>query len=132
MAEREGQSKHIEREFEIGKDESWFANVKRLFDEMLDNSLVGSRQNRVHFDKLISDAQQMDNARQGLANLALANAVGTADMVSKQAVRHSDLAIDRQWNVDEVSTLVAKTGVQSDLAIALAIIETAKAVNKDD
>jgi hypothetical protein len=25
----------------------------------------------------------------------------TANMVGKQAVRHGDLAIDRQWNVDE-------------------------------
>jgi len=32
---------------------------------------------------------------------ALQNAVETANLVGKQAVRHADIAIDRQWNVDE-------------------------------
>jgi hypothetical protein len=36
-----------------------------------------------------------------VANQALQNAVETANMVGKQAVRHGDVAIDRQWNVDE-------------------------------
>ena len=36
-----------------------------------------------------------------LATQALQNAIETANMVSKQAVRHSDIAIDRQWNVNE-------------------------------
>lgn len=36
-----------------------------------------------------------------LATQALQNAIETANMVSKQAVRHADIAIDRQWNVDE-------------------------------
>jgi superfamily II RNA helicase len=38
---------------------------------------------------------------QNLATQALQNSIETANMVSKQAVRHSDIAIDRQWNVDE-------------------------------
>ena len=44
------------------------------------------------------------NQRQTINNLAaqaLQNAIETANMVSKQAVRHSDIAIDRQWNLDE-------------------------------
>jgi hypothetical protein len=36
-----------------------------------------------------------------LATQALQNAVETANMVGKQAVRHSDIAIDRQWNLNE-------------------------------
>ena len=36
-----------------------------------------------------------------MANQALQNAIETANLVGKQAVRHTDLAIDRQWNVDE-------------------------------
>lgn len=87
-----------EREFEIGKDESWFANIKRMYDEYQQESLETIRHQRLHFDKIISDAQQYDNARQNIANQALQNAVETANMVSKQAVRHGDVAIDRQWN----------------------------------
>ena len=128
--EREGQSKHIEREFEIGKDEAWFANVKRTYDEFLEISLAGTRQNRVHFDKVLSDAQQYDNARQVMANQALQNSVETANMVAKQAVRHGDLAIDRQWNIDEVSNLSAKSGVQADTIVATMAVLVARELSK--
>jgi len=52
----------------------------------------------------LSTAQGDEDHRRVLHNLAtqaLQNSVETANMVSKQAVRHSDIAIDRQWNVDE-------------------------------
>jgi len=44
-----------------------------------------------------------------------------------RTVRHSDLAIDRQWNVDEVAQLVAKTAVFQD-AIAGAVAAAVAAV----
>lgn len=109
----------MEREFEIGRDEAWFANIKRTYDEFQEISLESHKRSRVVVDKMLSDAQQYDNSRQALANLALQNAVETANMVGKQAVRHTDLAIDRQWNIDEVSGLSAKTGVQSDTIQAI-------------
>lgn len=90
-----------EREFEIGKDESWFANIKRTYDEYQEESLESIKRNRSYVDKVLSDAQQSDNVRQNIANQALQNAVETANMVGKQAVRHGDIAIDRQWNIDE-------------------------------
>jgi len=86
---------------DIGGDEAWYANVKRTYDEFLSLSLDTARRNQLLFDKLVTDAQQYDNQRQAMANQALQNAVETANMVGKQAVRHSDIAIDRQWNVDE-------------------------------
>ena len=129
-----------EREFEVGKDESWFAtiknehdmcfaNVKRTYDEYQHESLESIKTNRSYVQKVLSDAQQHDNERQNIANQSLQNAVETANMVSKQAVRHSDLAIDRQWNVDEVAELVAKTPVFLDAisaAVAKAVSETLK------
>ena len=101
-----------EREFETGTDEYFknqaqvnastanvlFANLKRTYDEYQQESLESIRRNRTIVDKLVSDAQQHDNARQVIANQALQNAVETANMVAKQAVRHGDLAIDGQWN----------------------------------
>ena len=101
-----------EREFETGKDESWassqhsqneawFANVKRTYDEFLHESLESIRSNRLVTSKLMSDAQQYDNQRQVIANQSLQNAIETANMVGKQTVRHADIAVDRQWNVDE-------------------------------
>ena len=108
----QGQPNIGEREFETGKDESWassqhsqneawFANVKRTYDEYQQESLETIRTQRNYLQKVLSDAQQSDNVRQNIANQALQNAVETANMVSKQAVRHGDIAIDRQWNVDE-------------------------------
>ena len=108
----QGQPNIGEREFETGKDESWassqhsqneawFANIKRSFDEYQNESLESVKNNRLLINKILTDAQQHDNTRQTIANQALQNAVETANMVGKQSVRHSDLAIDRQWNVDE-------------------------------
>jgi len=97
MAERE----FGEREFEVGKDEAWFANIKRTYDEYQQESLESIKRNRSYVDKILSDASQFDGQRQVIANQALQNAVETANMVSKQTVRHADLAVDRQWNVDE-------------------------------
>lgn len=104
----DGKGAQKERSFEIGKDEAWFANVKRMFDEYMDLGLESSKRNRTVVDKILSDAQQYDNQRQNIANQALQNAVETANMVGKQAVRHSDIAIDRQWNVDEQGYTVAE------------------------
>lgn len=101
-----------EREFETGTDEFFknqsqvnstygnmiFANIKRTYDEYQQESLESIKRNRSIVDKLVSDAQQFDNQRQVIANQALQNAVETANMVGKQAVRHSDIAIDAQWN----------------------------------
>lgn len=101
-----------EREFETGTDEFFkhqsqvnagaanvlFANIKRTYDEYQHESLESIRRNRTVVDKLVSDAQQFDNQRQVIANQALQNAVETANIVAKQAVRHADIAIDAQWN----------------------------------
>lgn len=101
MAENGG-----EREFEIGKDEAWFANIKRTYDEYQQESLESIKRNRTAVDKILSDAQQYDNQRQVIANQSLQNAVETANLVSKQSIRHMDLATDREWNVDEQSFVV--------------------------
>jgi len=80
------------------QQEAWFGNVKRTYDEYQQESLESIKRNRTIVDKIVSDAQQYDNQRQNIANQALQNAVETANMVGKQAVRHGDIAIDGQWN----------------------------------
>jgi len=143
----QGQPNTGEREFEIVKDETWsakvssqneawFANIKRTYDEYQQESLESIKRNRSIVDKLISDAQQFDNQRQVIANQALQNAVETANMVSKQAVRHCDLSIDRQWNIDEqgyTATEVLRGNTFKDAlaaAVAAAVAETVSAINK--
>jgi len=78
-----------------------FSNEKRTYDEYQHESLESIKRNRSYVDKILTDAQGYDNQARNVANQALQNAVETANMVGKQAVRHSDIAIDRQWNVDE-------------------------------
>ena len=91
----------------VDRSAAWFANVKRSYDEYQDVALNTIRQGQRYAEKVLSDAQSFDNQRQNVATQALVNAVETANMVGKQAVRHGDVAIDRQWNVDEQNTAVA-------------------------
>ena len=97
---------------------AYLANGKRSYDEYQQESLNDIRRGRQH-------ANNVDN----LAVQALQNAVETANMVGKQAVRHSDIAIDRQWNVDEVSTLTAKNGVEADAIMAVLVNQIADKLN---
>jgi hypothetical protein len=106
---------HREKEVicDIGQNEAWAVNIKRLVEDALSISaevaatgVESIKRNRAIVDKIVSDAQQFDNQRQVIANQSLQNAVETANMVSKQAIRHSDIAIDRQWNVDEQAWVV--------------------------
>ena len=97
----------------VEQSEMIFANMKRTYDLHQSND-----------NKVFLDAQQNDNARQNIVNQALQNAVETANMVSKQAVRHGDIAIDRQWNVDEqgyqVSDILNDSKFQDAIATLLA------------
>jgi hypothetical protein len=99
-------------------------NSKRTYDEYQHESLEGIRQNRRYAEKFLSDAAQHDNAKQNIANQALQNAVENANFLSKQALNNMALGVDRTWNVDEVSTLTAKSGVQADQvqAIVMAVL----------
>jgi len=114
----------------IGETEAWAANIKRTFDEYMEVSLESIRRNRSYVDKVLSDAQEYDNQRQNIANQALQNAVETANLTSKQAVRHADLAIDRQWNIDEVAQLVAKTAVGLDAIVAAIVAKVVDALKE--
>jgi hypothetical protein len=86
---------------DIGQAESWAANMKRLFDEFLGTSLNGLRASQSLHDRVANNAISRDEQLHNVSLQALQGAVETANMVGKQAVRHSDIAIDRQWNIDE-------------------------------
>ena len=110
----EPQEKFDEME-NVEQSEAWFANIKRTYDQYqtLDT-------------KAINDANKHGAVLDNLSTQALQNAVETANMVSKQAVRHGDLAIDRQWNVDEqgytVADILNDGKFQDAIATALAKI----------
>ena len=102
-----------------GAHDAWLANMKRTYDEYQQESLESIRAQRMTFHKLVSDAQQFDNQRQVIANQALQNAVETANMVGKQSARHSDLAIDHQWNEEP-----AQAASESEILRTMTLDET--------
>jgi len=109
------------------------ANTKRTYDEYQQESLESIKRNRSYVDKILAESGSHDHRVRQIAEVALSNAVDTANLVNKQAVAHRDIAIDRTWNVDEVSTLTAKSGVQADTIqsiVAATVAATLSEINK--
>jgi hypothetical protein len=101
---------------DVGQAEAYVLNMKRLVEEFLAESLTDQRARRVLFERLSQNALTKDEQLANVSLQALQNAVETANMVGKQAVRHGDIAIDRQWNLDEVaSDAVANTAALADM-----------------
>ena len=71
--------------------------------------LNGLAQRRALAQETVSDSfsnQIIQNAITQ-ANNIVTMANESANMISKQAIRHTDIAIDREWNIDEQSVAVA-------------------------
>lgn len=97
---------------------AWTVNNKHLFDAYMEQGIESCKRNRTIVDKYVSDAQSHDNDIRNVATQALQNAVNVANkiaqnsaetdnMVAKQAVRHSDVAIEGHWDTD-IEAVVAK------------------------
>lgn len=141
-ASRTARSQEVgaESEFETGSDEFWKSqsqmnalNGKRTYDEYQNESLQSVRENRQIVDRMAQLSIDHDSAIRNLSLQALQNSVETANMVAKRAIQHGDLSTDRQWNIDEVSTLSAKSGVQADTIqaiVAATVAATLAALDK--
>ncbi len=86
---------------DIGAEESWSTNMKRMYDEFQDLSLVSARHQQQHFDTLVSHAQQHFDGQQTLLAHLMAGIVDTANLTNKQAVAHRDLAIHHEFGAHE-------------------------------
>ena len=84
----EPQEKFDEME-NVEQSEIIFANIKRTYDAYQDLDLTHAR------------------TVNQLTAQALQNAIESANMISKQAIKHADVACDRIWNVDEQGYTVA-------------------------
>ena len=148
--EREASPKQTERSFEVGMDEVFktvatmtAANVKRTYDEFQQESLESIRRNRTYVDEVLADSRNHSNNLNSVALQCLQNAVenanfkaknclDTANLINKQAAAHRDIAIDREWNLDEVAALastlirdlsganVSKEAIEAAVAAAVA------------
>ena len=79
-----------EKGYDIGTSEAWQANMKQMFDEFMGVSMESTKRSRTFADQIMQ-------AGIDLAKFMNTSVVTTMDMVAKQAVRHSDIAIDSQW-----------------------------------
>ena len=92
----------------LDQTRSWNANTKRTYDT-LEEELHSS----------VKSAQDHLNSVRAVREQMLTNMVGNSDALMKQHLAHNNIATDRTWNVDEVSALVAKSGVQADAIATL-------------
>ena len=92
----------------LDQSRSWNANTKRTFD------FVG-----VEMQRAAQAAQDHLGALRTVQVQLLTNMAANADAMNKQNTAHRDIATDRTWNIDEVSALSAKSGVQADAFVAL-------------
>lgn len=124
-----------EREFETGKDEAWFANIKRTYDEYQDLALTAARRSQDAYDTLISRAQTHFDDIAAITKQHMQNAVSNANEVAKQSLRHESLATDRQWNVDEqgytVDNILEDETFQQGIAAAVTNAVVAALSKKD-
>ncbi len=118
-AERDQTTTRLDQITDIGADEanmsavydqtrSWNANTKRTYDTLEEELHSAVKEANAHISELRTIRVQM------LANMAV-----NSDNLQKQHLAHRDIATDRTWNIDEVSGLSAKSGVQADAMVAL-------------
>lgn len=115
-----------EQSFEIGMDEAWKTNLKRLFDEFLQESLDDIRKSGTLFERMLLDNHAHIGRVQVYAEQCLRDSITHAKNVDSRTVVHlpvHDIAQDRMWNfIDELSaSLSAKTGVEQDAIMTLLV-----------
>ncbi len=111
----QGSTKH---DSDINAEEAWAANLKRTYDLTQSWDFELARRSAAHFDAMMADTRShIANVRK-IELETLQNGSHGANLVNTQSTAHRDIATDRIWNVDEVATLTAKSGVQADAMIA--------------
>jgi len=99
-SERIFQRAAIEQNPQKGEDnyQLLLNNAKLTYDTVLQLLAAQAWRSQGHYDAVTiaerDGRQRVDN----VSLQALQNAVETANMISKQAVRHNDVSMDRQWN----------------------------------
>ncbi len=118
--EREFQRTASEINPQKGEDnyQAWFNNCKLTYDTHLDLLATQARRSQDHYDAIVTGERTHRGELERVSLQALQNAVETANMIGKQAVRgsenaietanlrgkdavrHSQIATDQQWNME--------------------------------
>lgn len=144
VTDREGGHVAKEREFQRtaseinpqkGEDnyQAWFNNSKLTYDTHLDLLASQARRSQDHYDAIVTGERTHRGELEQLSIQALQNAIETANLVGKQAVRatdnvietanlrgkdavrHSQIATDQQWN-QEPQEAAAESLILRELA----------------
>lgn len=109
---------------DIGQSEAYLADMKNIVAEEFHHAM--SLRDFQH--RRARNAEDFDQTMRRASETLVTNLVTIVNNANNMAtgelsrtVRHSDLAIDRQWNIDEVAAAIAKNPVFQDaLAAAMA------------
>lgn len=141
-----------EREFEIGKDEAWYANVKRTYDHYQhldmgntsawdantkrtydayqDIDLIAGRRSQDHYDALMADSRRYTNDAHalslGMMQHAFERMSFAMSMTTERVGSHRDIFTDRVWNLDEVARIAAGVDPGNTALIMEMVKETSK------
>ena len=133
---------------DVGQAEAYIINMKKLVADELDHAANLRAAAADSNGRRGTAGSDFDAALRSIATQALQNAVQSSQRINADSidhkvrlqhyaesevartVRHSDLAIDRQWNVDEVAQLIAKTPVFLDAIAGAVASGVAKAVSE--
>ena len=96
MAEPKG--KAPEREFEVGKDEAWFSNIKRTYDEYQHRGLQAIDIIQGHTAEVLASSRNHMNRMFVLSETAIANCITAQHELSNQHLAHRDIATDCTWD----------------------------------
>ena len=88
----------------VGDTHSWEANKKRTYDEYQDANL---ERIKIANEQARRDSIYVEQLR-ARSLISLDNLTNNVHTTDAQTIRHGDLAIDRQWNIDEVAAYVEK------------------------
>lgn len=108
----------------LDQTRAWNAKVDRTYEEHETYAHDSRLRARADWEDARDMRRRQAEDLHQLKIQVMQNALVTTDMLAKQAVAHRDIAIDREWNIDEVAKLVAENTVFTS-AIAAAV---AKAV----
>ncbi len=80
--------------------EAWGANVKRTYDEFIQESLESLRDQRQYLARIRGNHETSDNALRSASLVAVQNSVENNNALSKQHLAHRDIATNKTWNLE--------------------------------
>lgn len=106
---------------DVDTPEAWKANIKRTYDVHQTYDMETALRNRAHFDNAVLAYQTHVGNLNHYTLQALANNQNQSNLANLQGVAHRDIAIDREWNINETDLAAKSAAVLTDAALSKAV-----------